>query len=148
MTTSTLSDIPIMYKISKGLYKDVIFVTFGELPDSQSPLMKKYKKAKEKFAPKDRWGIFFYAGILFTEPMVEGLKRCGRDLTTDNFVKAMESIKDLQGIGPKISYGPAQRQGTRSMFLAKVLEGGKIKRLSGWVTSDVDLNEVIKGLGR
>ena len=80
--------------------------------------------------------------------MVEGLKRCGRDLTADNFVKAMESIKDFQGIGPKISYGPDQRQGSRSLFLGKVIEGGKIKRLSGWVTSDVDLNEVIKGFGR
>ena len=148
MTTSTLSDIPIMYKISKGLFKDVIFVTFGELPDSQIPLMKKYKKAQEKFAPKDRWGIFFYAGILFVEPMVEGLKRCGRNLTADNFVKAMESIKSFQGIGPIINYGPDKRQGGRSMFLAKVLEGGKIKPISGWVTSDVDLKEVLKKLGR
>jgi branched-chain amino acid transport system substrate-binding protein len=148
MTTSTLSDIPIMYKISKGLYKDVIFVTFGELIDSTHPLMTKYKKAQEEFAPKDRWGIFFYAGILFTEPMVEGLKRCGRDLTVDNFVKAMESIKDFQGIGPKTNYGPDQRQGCRSMFLATVLEGGKVKRLSDWMTSDVDLEEVLKTLDR
>jgi len=148
MSTSTLSDIPIMYKISKGLFKDVIFVSFGELIDSQHPLMIKYKKAYAKFAAKDRWGIFFYAGIIFVEPMVEGLKRCGRDLTVDNFAKAMESIKDFQGIGPKISYGPNQKQGARSMFLAKVLKGGGIKKLSDWMTSDVDLPKVLKRLGR
>jgi len=148
MTTSTLSDIPIMYKISKGLFKDVIFVTFGELPDSQSPLMLKYKKAQEKFAPKDRWGIFFYAGFIFVEPMVEGLKRCGRDLTVDNFVKAMDSIKDYQGIGPKISYGPKQRQGARTVFLAKCLAGGKIERISDWMTSDLNVQKVLKRLGR
>jgi ABC-type branched-subunit amino acid transport system substrate-binding protein len=148
MTTSTLSDTPIMYKISKGLFKDVIFVTFGELIASQRPLMIKYKEAHSKFAPKDRWGIFFYAGFIFVEPMVEGLKRCGRNLTADNFVKAMESIKDFQGIGPKINYGPSQRQGARSMFLTKVLEGAKIERLSDWMTSDVDLQDVLKRLGR
>jgi len=148
MTTSTLSDVPIMYKISKGLFKDVIFDTFGELPDSQHPLMKKYKEAHDKFTPKDRWGIFFYAGFIFAEPMVEGLNRAGRNLTADSFVQGMETLKDFQGIGPKISFGPKQRQGTRSVFLAKVLEGGKIKRLSDWMTADVDLQEALKRLGR
>jgi ABC-type branched-subunit amino acid transport system substrate-binding protein len=148
MTTSTLSDIDIMYKISKGLYKDVIFVTFAELPDSTHPLMQKYKKAQETFAPKDRWGIFFYAGFYFVEPMVEALKRCGRDLTVENFVKAMDSIKDFQGIGPKLTYGPDQKQGTRSVFLGKCVEGGKMERISDWMTSDVDLDEVLKKLGR
>ena len=148
MSASVLSDAPIMYKISKGLFKDVILPSFGDLPDSPNPLMKKYKAAHDKFAPKDRWGIFFYAGFLFVEPMVEGLKRCGRDLTADNFVKAMETIKDFQGIGPKVSYGPNKRQGTRSLFLAKSVEGGKLVRLSDWMTSDVDIQAVLKKLGR
>ncbi len=76
--------------------------------------------------------------------MVEGLRRCGRDLTVDNFVKAMEIIKDFQGIGPKISYGPNNRQGSRSFFLAKCAEGGKLIRISDWMTSDIDLQEVLK----
>jgi branched-chain amino acid transport system substrate-binding protein len=146
MTTSTLSDTPIMYKISKGLFKDVMLTSFGEVPDSPHPLMKKYEEAHDRFAAKDRWGIFFYAGFLFAEPMVEGLKRCGRDLTADNFVKAMETLKDFQGIGPKITYGPNQRQGSRSFFLAKCTEGGNLVRISDWLTSDIDVQEVIRRL--
>ncbi len=146
MTTSTLSDIPIMYKITKGLFEGVIFVTFAQLPDSKDPLMIKYKKAHDEFAPKDRWGIFFYAGFYFVEPMVEGLKRCGRDLTVENFVKAMDSLKDFQGIGPKITYGPKKRQGTRTVFLAQCKEGGKIERISEWMTSDIDVEQLIKKL--
>ena len=146
MTSSILSDSPIMYKISKGLFKDMVFTTFAELGDPQHPLMKKYKKAHDQFAPKDRWGVFFWAGFYFVEPMVEGLKRCGRDLTVDNFVKAMETIKDFQGIGPKITFGPNKRQGTRSSFLAKCAEGGKAVRLSDWMTADVDVQEAIKRL--
>jgi ABC-type branched-subunit amino acid transport system substrate-binding protein len=146
ISASVLSDMPIMYKISKGLFKDVVLTSFGEVPDSPHPLMKKYKEAHDRFAPKDRWGIFFYAGFLFVEPMVEGLKRCGRDLTADNFVKAMETLKDFQGIGPKITYGPNQRQGSRSFFLAKCTEGGKLVRISEWMTSDIDVQEVIRRL--
>ena len=146
ISASVLSDTPIMYKISKGLFKDVVLTSFGEVPDSPHPLMKKYKEAHDRFAPRDRWGIFFYAGFLFVEPMVEGLKRCGRDLTADNFVKAMETLKDFQGIGPKITYGPNQRQGSRSFFLAKCTEGGKLVRISEWMTSDIDVQEVIRKL--
>lgn len=148
MSTSTLSDTPIMFKITKGLFKDVILTSFGEVPDSPSPLMKKYQEAHKKFAPNERWGIFFYAGFLFAEPMVEAFKRCGRDLTADNFVKAMESLKDFQGIGPKITYGPKQRQGGRSVFIAKCGDGGKLIPISDWMTSDVDLDVVLKKLGR
>jgi len=148
MTSSVLSDTPIMYRISKGLFKDVIFTTFAELPDSRHPLMLKYKQAHDRFAPKDRWGTFFYAGFGFVEPMVEGLKRCGRDLTAENFVRAMESIKNFKGIGPEISFGPNKRQGTRSEFLGKCVQGGSTVRLSDWKSSDIDIQEVIKRLRR
>ena len=144
MASSTLSDTPIMYKISKGLFKDVMVTSFGEVPESQHPLMKKYKQAHDRFAPKDRWGIFFYAGFLFVEPMVEALKRCGRDLSVDKFVRAMETLKDFQGIGPKITYGPNTRQGSHSFFIAKCGEDGMLTVISDWMTSDIDLQEIIK----
>ena len=147
MSTSTCSDTEIMFKVSKERFKDVVFTSFAELPDSQHPLMLKYKKARDRFAPKERWGPFFYAGFGFVEPMVEGLKRCGRDLTADNFVKSMESIKDWEGgITHKITYGPNQRQGTRASYLAKCTEDGKAVRISDWMTSDIDVQEVIKRL--
>ncbi|MBW1714486.1 MAG: ABC transporter substrate-binding protein [Deltaproteobacteria bacterium] len=146
MTSSTLSDYQLMYKITKGLFKNVIFTTFGELLDSTNPLMVKYHEAQKRLAPKERWGIFYYAGILFIEPMVEAFRRCGRDLTVDNFIKAMESIKDFQGIGPRMSFGPKKRQGSRSFFMARSTEGGNAKELTGWETSDIDAYEVKRRL--
>jgi ABC-type branched-subunit amino acid transport system substrate-binding protein len=141
MTVSTCSDFPLMMHISKGLFKGVIATTFGELPDSDLPLLQKYKKdAYEKFAAKgERWGLFYYAGILFVEPMVEGLKRAGRNLTRESFVSAMESIKGFRGIGGEISYGIfdpnngyESRGGMKEVFMIECLEGGKAKRLSDW----------------
>jgi len=146
MSSSVLGDTDIMYKISKGLFKDVIFTSFGELIDSPHPLAKKYRQAHARFAPEDRWGVFFYAGFLFVEPMVEALHRCGRDLTADNFVRAMESLKDFQGIGAKITFGPDQRQGTRASFLARCMEGGKTVRFSDWINAEIDVQKVIERL--
>lgn len=141
MSTSTCSDFPLMYKISKGLWKGVIAATFAEIPGSDHPLMKKYKNAFDKFAAKgERWGIFFYAGIAFVEPMIEGLKRCGRDLTRERFVKEMEGLKNFQGISGKISYkpfdsnDPSCRQGQNQTFLVECLEGAKYKKLTGWMS--------------
>jgi len=148
MASSSLSDTPAMYKVSKGLYQGVIHAAIAELPDSQYPLLEKYKRAQERFAPKERFSPFFYAGFGFVEPMVEGLRRCGRDLTVENFVRAMETIRDFKGIGPKISYGPNERQGSRSSFLAKCVEGGRAVRISDWMTSDIDVYEVIKRISK
>jgi ABC-type branched-subunit amino acid transport system substrate-binding protein len=143
MSTSTCSDFPLMMHISKGLWQGVIAATFGELPDSQSPLMLKYKAdAYGKFAAKgERWGLFYTAGIFFSEPLVEGIKRAGRDLTRESFVKAMEGIKGFQGIGGEVSYGVfdpedayGTRQGTKTVFLVKCLEGGKAEKLSDWIS--------------
>jgi hypothetical protein len=80
--------------------------------------------------------------------MVEGMKRCGRDLTVENFVKAMDSIKDFQGIGGKLSFSPDKRQGGRTFFLAKCVEGGKAIRISDWMSSGIDIQKVIERLGR
>jgi branched-chain amino acid transport system substrate-binding protein len=140
MSTSTCSDFPLMYQISKGLWKGVIVGNFGELPDSQLPLMKKYKNAYDKYAAKgERWGVFLYAGFGFVEPMVEGLKRAGRNLTRERFVMAMEGIRDFKGIFGRISYGPYDpkyifcRQGQNEIFLTRCLEGAGAEKLTDWI---------------
>jgi branched-chain amino acid transport system substrate-binding protein len=141
MSTSTCSDFPLMMHISKGIYKGVIATTFGEPEDSTLPLMLQYKKEVHgQFAAKDeRWGLFYYAGILFTEPLVEGLKRAGRNLTRESFVTAMESIKGFKGIGGEVSYdifnpkkGYETRGGMKEVFMIQCMEGGKAKKLSDW----------------
>ncbi|OQY07866.1 MAG: ABC transporter substrate-binding protein [Desulfobacteraceae bacterium 4572_123] len=141
MSTSTCSDLPLMYKFSKGLWKGVITAAFSEMPDSELPLMKKYKKAFDEYAAKgERWGVFFYAGFLFVEPMVEALNRCGRDLTRERFVKEMEGLKNFQGISGKISYKPFDpndpfcRQGQNQTYLIQCMEGAKAKKLTNWMT--------------
>ncbi|MDA3787337.1 MAG: ABC transporter substrate-binding protein [Desulfobacula sp.] len=142
MSTSTTSDFPLMMSITKGLWEGVITATLGELPDSDHPLLNKYKKEVfDKYAAKEeRWGVFYYAGILFTEPMIEGLRNTGRDLTRENFITAMEQINGFKGIGPEVSYKPFNkndmysRQGGSETFLVQCLAGGKYKKLTDWMS--------------
>ena len=133
-TSDTLSDAALMMQITKGLWGGMIHGNFGELPDSKHPLMVKYRDWHKKLAPQERWGTFYYAGILFAEPLIEGLRRAGRNLTVDTFVKAMETIKDFQGIGPPINYSnPNDRQGGKHVFYGKVKPDGTVEKLTDWI---------------
>ncbi|MFC1669533.1 ABC transporter substrate-binding protein [Spirochaetota bacterium] len=146
MTSTTLSDMAIMYKITRGRWKGMIYASFVELPDSMSPLMVKYRNAHKKFAPHDRWGTFFYAGFLFAQPLVAALKNCGRDLSTEKFIKEMEKLKNLKTIGGDVTFGPKKRQGTTTIFLSQCLSKTKAKKLTGWVSANIDQKELIKRL--
>jgi hypothetical protein len=96
--------------------------------------MVKYREWHKKLVPQERWGVFYYAGILFAEPLIEGLRRAGRNLTVDTFVKAMETIKDFQGIGPPIDYtNPKDRQGGKHVFYGKVKPDGTVEKLTDWI---------------
>ncbi|MBU0970783.1 MAG: ABC transporter substrate-binding protein [Proteobacteria bacterium] len=141
MSTSTCSDFVLMNEISKGLWEGVICATFGELTDSDHPGIVKYKKEVfEAYAAKsERWGLFYAAGIIFTEPMIQALKNAGRDLTREKFVAEMEKINGFKGIGPMISYKPFDvndmysRQGGTQTFLVQCLADGKAKKLTDWM---------------
>jgi branched-chain amino acid transport system substrate-binding protein len=142
MSTSTCSDFPLMMHISKGAWQGVISATFAELPDSTHALLQKYKAdAFGKYAGKDeRWGLFYYAGIGFAEPLVEAIRRCGRDLTREKLVQTLEQMKDFKGISGGISFkpfdanDPSCRQGQNQVFLVECLAGGKAKQLTDWIT--------------
>lgn len=133
-TSSTLSDAPLMHNITGGLWKNIIFASFSELPDTDLPEVKKYRDAFPKYAQQgERWGVFFMAGIGFVEPMVEGLRRAGRNLTRESFIAAMESIRGYKGLMGKVSFGPGERQGQREIFLARTDDTGvKVVQLTPW----------------
>ncbi|MCP4721112.1 MAG: ABC transporter substrate-binding protein, partial [Desulfobacteraceae bacterium] len=133
-----------MNHISKGLWEGVICATFGELTDSKHPGIVKYKKEVfDKYAAKsERWGLFYAAGIIFTEPMIEAMKNAGRNLTRESFVSEMEKIKGFKGIGPTISYKPFDvndmycRQGGSETIIVQCLADGKTKKLTNWIVLD------------
>ncbi|MCP4115594.1 MAG: ABC transporter substrate-binding protein [Desulfobacteraceae bacterium] len=161
MASSSLSDFGKMYKISRGLINGLIAANFADY--SNKALLDKYQNAydtyyhsqnkrgndefidiKMKDYNKEQlnqangfsWGMNFHAGIAFAEPVVEALKRCGRDVTRERFIQELEGLNDFRGIGPLLNYKPFDlsdptcRQGTEDVHLVQCLWGGKIKVLT------------------
>jgi len=82
-------------------------------------------KAKFNTDPNPSAQLSYVAADL----LVMGLDRAGKNLTTEGFIKAMESIqgyKDIFG-GPIMSFGPTKRNGTDAAFLAQVKAGRWVK---------------------
>jgi len=137
VSSNTLSDYPLMFKITGGLWEGVITGAFGDVPDSMNPLMVKYRDAAKRLNPQERWGTFYLAGILFADPIVEALKKAGRNLSTEAVVKALNGIKDYQTIGPKITWTEKQHQGTDSVQIQKCGPNGSYIQLQDWTTNDL-----------
>jgi branched-chain amino acid transport system substrate-binding protein len=137
VSSNTLSDYPLMFKISGGLWEGVITGAFGEIPDSKNPLMVKYREAAKRLAPEERWGTFYSAGILFADPIVEALKKAGRNLSTEAVVKALNTFKDYQTIGPKITWTEKQHQGTDSVMIQKCGPNASYIDLQDWTVNDL-----------
>jgi ABC-type branched-subunit amino acid transport system substrate-binding protein len=66
--------------------------------------------------------------------LVEGLKRAGRDLTRESFVKAMETIKDYDedGLSPPVTFGPDRHHGLNAVRLMRAVKAsdGSIKQIT------------------
>lgn len=137
VSSNTLSDYPLMFKLSGGLWEGVITGAFGETPDSKHPLMVKYREAAKKYTPDERWGTFYYAGILFAEPLVEALKKVGKNLSTEAVLKALNTMKDFQGIGPKITWTEKEHQGTDSIMIQKCGPNASYITLQGWESNEM-----------
>ena len=104
-------------------------------------MLKKYKeKAYGQYAAKDeRWGLFYYAGILFAEPLVEAIRRAGPELTREKLVASLEQMQNFRGIGPTVSYKPFDandpmcRQGTKETILIRCGPNGAAEKLTDWI---------------
>jgi ABC-type branched-subunit amino acid transport system substrate-binding protein len=131
-TSSTLSDGALMLQITKGLWAGMIHSFFGELPDSNHPLMVKYRSWHKKYEPEERWGVFYWAGMAFAEPLAEGLKRAGKNVTPESFVKAMETLKDWRGTGTPLTFTPTDHQGAKQVYFVQVQPDGTFKKLTDW----------------
>lgn len=78
------------------------------------------------------------AGVTFVEPLLEGLRRAGPDVTKESFRDAMETIQDWDGeLLRGISFGPGRRQGLNRIFLSQMIDGVP-HQLTDWLEYPVE----------
>ncbi|HUP47940.1 MAG TPA: ABC transporter substrate-binding protein [Thermoanaerobaculia bacterium] len=144
--STTLSDMAMMHQVTNGLWAGVTFATLGNPWDASDATMQRYRQAFEKKHPDINWGAFPAAGFLFAEPMVEGLRRAGRDLTREKLVEALETLDGFEGTGPAITFGPERRQGVRSVMLMRCLSPTEYELIAGWTEPAIDAEEAVRRL--
>ena len=114
--------------VTEGLY--AMGLTDFPYRDTLSPTAQAwFDRYKERYKNDPNIGAVY--GHVAADLTVVGLEKAGKDLTLDNFVKAMESIKSYKDIfnGPEASFSSTKHQGASSSFLA-VVKGGRWVRLT------------------
>jgi len=118
--------------VTEGLY--AMGLTDMPYRDTMSPAAQAwFDRYKERFKVDPNIGAVY--GQVAADLTVTGLDRAGPDLTLENFVKGLESIKGYHDIfnGPEVNFGPDKHQGANSSFLA-VVKGGRWVRVTDPLT--------------
>ncbi len=95
----------------------VVVTQIVPLPTSRATAVTRYRGLLERRALGERPGFLTLESFVVGEILVEALKRAGPDLDTEKLVAALEGIRDLDlGIGTKITFGPAEHQGSHKVW--------------------------------
>lgn len=134
-----LSDFPMMSKITDGLWakEGVITSAFTVPPFADHPLIKKYRAAQQKYAPTERWGIFYMAGIVVAEPLVYALKKVGRNLSTEAVKNELDRMTNFQGVGPKITWRPDNHKASKAVQIWQCGPNAEIIVLQDWMENEI-----------
>ena len=74
--------------------------------------------------PADRPNFVGLEGYLNARVLVEGLKRAGRDLDRESFIRAIESIHDYDlGIANPLSFSAVDHQGLEQVYFTRIENG-------------------------
>lgn len=117
---------PVMFKLLGDLWEGAYVTTTGPMVgvDAEAD---RIAAIVTRYEPRLKGGGEQFGVTAAPEMMliVEGLKRAGRDLTREKFVKAIESITSWspEGGGVARSFGPGRRHGANSVRIIKAERG-------------------------
>ena len=99
-------------------YAEGVIVTQVVPPvDSGATLVLKYRETLKRFHPSERPNSTSLEGYIDAAILVEGLKRAGRDLTTETLIDSLESIHDFDlGTGTPITFSPSRHQASHKVW--------------------------------
>jgi branched-chain amino acid transport system substrate-binding protein len=119
ISADTLGAHEVLWKLTNGLWTGTITGGKCLTPDGNHPMVVKYREAAKRLMPDQPFNSYFLSGIFFAEPLFEALKRVGPKLSKDALLKELNSIKNFRGIGPTITWSPADHQGVYETRLVK-----------------------------
>lgn len=94
--------------------------------DGALPVVKEYRRAMEEAKAEPGFGTL--EGYIAAKVMTEGLRRAGKKLDRESFIKAMESMSEFDVGGFKVSYGPDNHAGSKFVDLTIISKDQKFVR--------------------
>lgn len=103
--------------------------------NSDAPGIAAYRKLMARYFPDEKLNRYSLYGYAFGQLVVEGLRRAGPNLTRENFIDAMESIKnwDSGGILPAVTFSKTDHHAQRAGFVCE-LRQSRFVPLGDWIT--------------
>jgi ABC-type branched-subunit amino acid transport system substrate-binding protein len=99
-------------------------------PDSDCSAVLRYREALQAYYPSEQPAFISLEGYLNATLLVEGLRRAGPNLTTENFVDALEAIRDLDiGLGSTFHFGPSEHQASHKVWATVLDHAGHFQPL-------------------
>jgi len=123
-----------LMKEAEGKADGALITQVMPLTQSKLATVQLYKKLVEKYEHNEPT-MSGFEGFVIGMVIVEGLRRAGKNLTRDGFIKAMESIHNFDvGLGPKfkITYRHDDHEGFSAGVYWTGLKGGKLENVNSW----------------
>ena len=108
--------------IAPQFAKGIIITQVVPFPWSSATGVLNYRERLARFYPAEAPGFVSLEGYIAAQLLCAGLEKAGPELSTEKFVEALESIRDLDlSLGTQISFGPSDHQGSHKVW-ATVLD--------------------------
>jgi branched-chain amino acid transport system substrate-binding protein len=92
--------------------------------DESVPLVKEYQIAMKKFQPNGKIGFISFEGYMVGKFFCLAAKNVKGELTRENFINTIDTIKTFDLGGAVLEYGPNDHQGMDEVFLTIIKDGG------------------------
>lgn len=114
------------------IMSQVVPSPLGSDSRKKSQAVREYTRLLQKYHPQERPNFVGLEGYINARVLVEGLRRCGRDLSRKKFISAIESIKGYTlGDDMQIEFGPKDHQGLKKIYFT-LLKGNTFVPLKDW----------------
>lgn len=134
LASAVINDPKIFDLAGQGIEGAVIAAWLPAYDDTSNPKIVDYQAFMKKYAPKEQLGGFSVSALAYVQPMVEALKRAGKDLTREKFEQALDQMQDYQdSVLPSLSYSTTDHAGTKTAYFQQA-QNGKWVTITKWVT--------------
>ncbi|HEY6910139.1 MAG TPA: ABC transporter substrate-binding protein [Myxococcales bacterium] len=100
-------------KVAEG----VIVTQVVPLPQSKSTAVLRYQELLPRYSLGEKPDFVSLEGYLAANLLIEGLRKAGRDVTTETLVDALEGLRGVDlGVGAAMSFGMSEHQASHKVW--------------------------------